>query len=176
MLFPLWALMGFILSDSTSAYCSGLLFIHSSVSVIRIMESSLRTVNNLLERLHASFFFYLLTGPGTFIVIGKYLPAAVLVGVGLELNGLDGWVGSGWEELPNDKREPAPKSVVEHGPTIGGPNKRRWRRRRRPLLMTLGVMGATHLLGYIVFLIFTSAPIVLSLEVRSTPPPGPLFL
>lgn len=92
----------------------------------RIMESSLRTINNLLERLHASFFFYMLTGPDDFIVIGKYLTSAVLVGVGLELNGLHRWVASGWLR-------------TQAGST--------WRRVPRPVLTALAIMITTHLVG-----------------------------
>lgn len=91
----------------------------------RILESSLRTINNLLERLHASFFFYMLTGPDTFIVIGKYLPSAVLVGVGLELNGLQRWVASGWQAQGLST----------------------WRRVRRPTLIALTIMVTTHVIG-----------------------------
>lgn len=118
---------------------------------IRIMESSLRTANNLLERLHASFFFYLLTGPATFVVIGKYLTSSVLVGIGMELNGLHAWVASGWEEIRRGSS------------TI-------WQRRRRPLLPVLGLMLATHAVGYASLLFMTSRIMVNALEVRQTSP------
>lgn len=117
----------------------------------RIIESSLRTANNLLERLHASFFFYLLTGPTTFVVIGKYLTSAVLVGIGMELNGLQAWVTSGWEG-------------TRHGSvTI-------WQRRRRPLLPVLGLMLATHGFGYASLLLATSREMVNALEVCQISP------
>lgn len=45
----------------------------------RIAESSLRSINNLLEHFHQSFFFYFLMAPKKFISIGTYLPAVVLV-------------------------------------------------------------------------------------------------
>jgi hypothetical protein len=90
------------------------------------MESSLRTVNNLLERLHASFFFYMLTGPDGFIVIGEYLTSAVLVGIGLELNGLQRWVASGWLQTQAGSA---------------------WRRASRPTLTALAIMIATQLVG-----------------------------
>jgi GPI-anchor transamidase subunit GAA1 len=113
------------------------------------MESSLRMANNLLERLHASFFFYLLTGPVTFVVIGKYLTSAVLVGIGMELNGLQAWVASGWE------------GTRRGSSTI-------WQRRRRPLLPVLGVMLATHAVGYTSLLFMTSRIMVDALEVCQT--------
>lgn len=45
----------------------------------RIAESTLRSVNNLLEHFHQSFFFYFLLAPKNFVSIGTYLPAVVLV-------------------------------------------------------------------------------------------------
>ncbi|ODQ83178.1 hypothetical protein BABINDRAFT_44653 [Babjeviella inositovora NRRL Y-12698] len=46
----------------------------------RIVESTFRSVNNLLEKFHQSFFFYLLVAPRNFVSIGTYLPSAVAIG------------------------------------------------------------------------------------------------
>jgi glycosylphosphatidylinositol transamidase len=46
-------------------------------------------MNNLLERLHASYFFYLFPRPGKFIPVGNYLPAVILLGASITLNGFD---------------------------------------------------------------------------------------
>jgi glycosylphosphatidylinositol transamidase len=45
----------------------------------RIIESTLRSINNLLERFHQSFFFYLLPSSNYYISIGMYMPAFGLV-------------------------------------------------------------------------------------------------
>lgn len=45
----------------------------------RVFEGMLRSVNNLLERFHQSFFFYVLTSPHHFISIGLYMPAIGLM-------------------------------------------------------------------------------------------------
>lgn len=50
------------------------------------MESTFRSLNNLLEHLHQSFFFYLLPTPERYISIGSYLPPALLLTVGLILH------------------------------------------------------------------------------------------
>jgi len=121
---------------------------HGFYTLGKIMESSLRTANNLLERLHASFFFYLLTDPGTFVAIGKYLPSVVLVGIGMELNGLQAWVASGWESTRCGSRTS-------------------WRRRRRPLFSVLGLMFGTHAFGYASLLFMTSRVVVGALEAQS---------
>lgn len=44
----------------------------------RIAESTLRSISNLLEHFHQSFFFYFLLAPRKFVSIGTYLPAAML--------------------------------------------------------------------------------------------------
>jgi glycosylphosphatidylinositol transamidase len=42
----------------------------------------------MLERLHASYFFYLLPSPGHFIPVGNYLPSAILLGSSVVIGGL----------------------------------------------------------------------------------------
>lgn len=51
----------------------------------RIAESSLRSINNLLEHFHQSFFFYFLLAPNRFVSIGTYLPAVLLVAISYPL-------------------------------------------------------------------------------------------
>lgn len=45
----------------------------------RVVEAIFRSVNNLLEKFHQSYFFYLLLGPQSFVSIGTYLPCVALV-------------------------------------------------------------------------------------------------
>lgn len=45
----------------------------------RVVESTVRSINNLLEHFHQSFFFYVMLGPKYFVSIGTYLPAAMLL-------------------------------------------------------------------------------------------------
>lgn len=54
----------------------------------RIVDSTFRSVNNLLEKFHQSFFFYLLLSPDHFVSIGTYLPAAALVAVSFAIGSL----------------------------------------------------------------------------------------
>ncbi|CCE79951.1 Piso0_003044 [Millerozyma farinosa CBS 7064] len=54
----------------------------------RIIDSTFRSVNNLLEKFHQSFFFYLMLSPDNFVSIGTYLPAAVLLAVAYVLSSL----------------------------------------------------------------------------------------
>jgi hypothetical protein len=99
----------------------------SIVTVDRVMESTLRTANNLLEHLHASFFFYILTEPGKFMKIGSYLPSTILISVSLMIGGLSEFVNTGWE-LTSQQPE-------------------RWSRRSRPVLHALMLIVSTHIAG-----------------------------
>ena len=57
----------------------------------RIAEAQLRAMNNLLERLHASFFLYLLPEPFQFLSVASYLSAPILLGAALTISGLRKW-------------------------------------------------------------------------------------
>jgi glycosylphosphatidylinositol transamidase len=87
----------------------------------RILESTLRTANNLLEKLHASFFFYILTGPGMFMKIGSYLPSAILISVSLMLGGLQEYSNAGWTQTSTGSIQ-----------------------RRRPVLQAIAIMASLH--------------------------------
>ena len=61
----------------------------------RCVESIFRSLNNLLEHFHQSFFFYLLMQADRFVSIGTYLPSAMLVAVSFTIMALALWVRSG---------------------------------------------------------------------------------
>ncbi|XP_053669769.1 glycosylphosphatidylinositol anchor attachment 1 protein [Anopheles nili] len=48
-------------------------------SMLRIVEGVSRSLNNLLERFHQSFFFYLLVSNDRFVSIGDYMPSLALM-------------------------------------------------------------------------------------------------
>lgn len=75
--------------DSATIYCTPSTGPHGFHTLGRTLESSLRSLNNLLERLHASYFFYLLPKPGRFIPVGHYLPSAILLGASITIGGFD---------------------------------------------------------------------------------------
>ena len=112
-----------------------------SYTSYRVLESTLRTTNNLLERLHASFFFYLLVGTTTFMKIGSYLPAPILVSTAMLFSGLGEWTQARWvqeADVPDEKgNESAPGA--------------RWVQRKRPVLPALVLALITHLNGALLF-------------------------
>lgn len=68
---------------------------HDEMSLGRTIESIFRSLNNLLEHLHQSFFFYLLMHANRFVSIGTYLPSAMLVAVNFTITSIALWVQSG---------------------------------------------------------------------------------
>jgi glycosylphosphatidylinositol transamidase len=61
----------------------------------RTVESICRSLNNLLEHFHQSFFFYLLMQSNRFVSIGTYLPSAMAVAAGFTIMAIHLWVKSG---------------------------------------------------------------------------------
>lgn len=109
-------------------------------------------MNNLLERLHASFFFYIMTGPVTFLKIGSFLPSAVIVSVAMMFTGLYEWVNASW--LRDDT---LPEPVGDGTDTKAAIEKPEWVRRRRPVLQVLGILIATHVWGVLLFIMITTS-------------------
>lgn len=64
----------------------------------RSVEGLFRSLNNLLEHLHQSFFFYLLMESRRFVSIGTYLPSAMLIAVNFTITSILLWVQSGQQE------------------------------------------------------------------------------
>ena len=61
----------------------------------RVVESLFRSLNNLMEHFHQSFFLYLLMDTKRFVSIGTYLPSAMLVSASFTIMALSLWVASG---------------------------------------------------------------------------------
>jgi glycosylphosphatidylinositol transamidase len=68
---------------------------HDEMSLGRTVESLFRSLNNLLEHLHQSFFFYLLLQSKRFVSIGTYLPSAMLIAMSFSITAMALWVKSG---------------------------------------------------------------------------------
>ncbi|KAF8163462.1 Gaa1-domain-containing protein [Crassisporium funariophilum] len=122
---------------------------HGFHAIGRAVESTLRTMNNLLERLHASFFFYILTGPQRFLKIGIFLPSAILISVAMMFHGLSTWVHAGWIQRPEGEL----KEKLDPASSTQAPQ---WEQRKRPVIGALAIMIATHLLGLVLFTLITT--------------------
>ena len=60
----------------------------------RVPEAIFRAVNNLLEKFHQSFFFYLMLAPRNFVSISSYLPSAVIISIVYATFSLDALVNT----------------------------------------------------------------------------------
>lgn len=69
------------------------------MAIGRVIEGTFRSLNNLLEHLHQSFFFYLLMQKERFVSIGTYLPSAMLVAANFTIMAIALWVKSGQPEV-----------------------------------------------------------------------------
>ncbi|KZS91133.1 Gaa1-like protein [Sistotremastrum niveocremeum HHB9708] len=118
---------------------------HGFHAIGKIMESTLRTTNNLLERLHASLFFYIFTTSGTFLKIGAYLPSVICISLATMIAALQSWVNAGWQQIQTisvpdkkDKEDASSKEIVSLDASI------QWTTRPRPVLLTIVVMLLSH--------------------------------
>ena len=87
---------------------------HDEMSLGRSVEGLFRSLNNLLEHLHQSFFFYLLMHAQRFVSIGTYLPSAMLVAGSFTIMSIALWVRSGRPtDAPSNPASTAPSSSTE---------------------------------------------------------------
>lgn len=121
----------------------------------RTVESICRSLNNLLEHFHQSFFFYLLMQTNRFVSIGTYLPSAMAVAAGFTIMAIHLWIRSGYVELerpPPDQRiqkeaDLAAKSLLEDEGLSCPPQKRQYKPTERQLFRPILLILFVHLLG-----------------------------
>lgn len=73
---------------------------HDVTTFGRIPEAMFRSINNLLEKFHQSFFFYILLAPRYFVSISSYLPSAVGLSISFALASLDSTINNNYQNLP----------------------------------------------------------------------------
>ncbi|KAK4240745.1 rhomboid protein 2 [Achaetomium macrosporum] len=115
------------------------------MAIGRVIEGTFRSLNNLLEHLHQSFFFYLLMHRERFVSIGTYLPSAMLVAANFTIMAIALWVKSG---QPED--ESATSTVRTD--TIPAPAV------ERDLFLPLGVVTFIQSLSIVPLYLFNHAP------------------
>lgn len=70
------------------------------LSMGRVIEGIFRSMNNLLERFHQSFFFYILPSYDRYISIGLYMPALCMIAATLIIKACAKWC-----QLQEDRKE-----------------------------------------------------------------------
>ncbi|RFU24213.1 hypothetical protein B7463_g12123, partial [Scytalidium lignicola] len=131
----------------------------------RVIESTFRSLNNLLEHLHQSFFFYLLMHAGRFVSIGTYLPSAMLIAVNFTIMAIFLWIRSGslddigseaTAETDSTRKKPA-GSVVQDA-DIKTAISEDLSMRERELFVPLAIVAGCHLFGVVPLYIFNHLP------------------
>lgn len=128
----------------------------------RVIESTFRSLNNLLEHLHQSFFFYLLMQANRFVSIGTYLPSAMLVAVNFTIMAMALWVESGRPRDASAKIASVMKiSEAQKPEIITGPHNTKALvptqssgLEERHLFLPLVIVVGAHFLGIVPLFIF----------------------
>lgn len=128
---------------------------HDEVSLGKVVESSVRSLNNLLEHLHQSFFFYLLMHSERFVSIGTYLPAAMLIAVNFSISSIMLWLLSGRRAPPktasldsaDKKTENNGVELLDHEGSITVVPAQMVETSERQLLIPLVFLLIAHALG-----------------------------
>jgi len=128
----------------------------------RVIESTFRSLNNLLEHLHQSFFFYLLMQANRFVSIGTYLPSAMLVATNFTIMAIALWVESGRPHLAS--RGASPKKAtskevpevgaIKHEGAVGFVSARSLVVEERHLSLPLAIVVTVQFLGVVPLYLF----------------------
>ena len=101
----------------------------------RLVESTFRSLNNLLEHFHQSFFFYLLPQPHRYVSISQYMPPAIVFACGLILQSLSlYYLGTKPITLQTNEKIPPAYSL-----------------KKRHTMFAFSILIVTHLTGVIIF-------------------------
>lgn len=119
----------------------------------RVIESTTRSLNNLLEHLHQSFFFYLLMQSNRFVSIGTYLPSAMLVAVNFTIMAIFLWIKSG-SVAPQTSAAKQPLVIVNEGSSKALVPPELMEVLERQLFLPLTVVGVSYVLGLVPLYIF----------------------
>jgi glycosylphosphatidylinositol transamidase len=129
----------------------------------RTVEGLTRSLNNLLEHLHQSFFFYLLMQTHRFVSIGTYLPSAMLIAGNFTIMAIALWLRTGYSQgSPNVIAATNDEKTSEKAPLIS-PDKADSveqettnKAAERQLALPLSLVVGLHLLGLIPLYIFNN--------------------
>lgn len=139
---------------------------HDEMSLGRVTESVFRSINNLLEHLHQSFFFYILLNTNRFVSIGSYLPAAMLVAGSFTINALALWVLSGKGPIekpdgskpnrgPSEKAKEKAVVAIQKGENIATIPKVELEAVERKMFLPAIVVLAVHLISSVPLYLLT---------------------
>ncbi|KAG8529231.1 uncharacterized protein KY384_005866 [Bacidia gigantensis] len=128
----------------------------------RVVESIFRSLNNLLEHFHQSFFFYLLMQADRFVSIGTYLPSAMLVAMNFSIMAIALWIRSGRPKRPSmastipAKGSKTEVEIVQTDGLIAVAPKQSVKVVERHLLIPLVLVFSAHFLGLFPLYLFNN--------------------
>lgn len=125
----------------------------------RVVEGTFRSLNNLLEHLHQSFFFYLLMHKDRFVSIGTYLPSAMLIAANFTIISISLWIKSGQQDQALVKPAEKEKAkeidkAVDKGTAVALVASAS----ERDLSLPLALVAGCQFLGVVPFYIFNHLP------------------
>lgn len=136
----------------------------------RCVESIFRSLNNLLEHFHQSFFFYLLMQADRFVSIGTYLPSAMLVAINFTIMAIALWTRSGRRPtpkiattMPEKDKNPEMELIDKDGMTAIVP-KEDLIIQERQLFVPVALVLSFHFLGAVPLYTFNNASWIVSYD------------
>ncbi|KAI1340668.1 Glycosylphosphatidylinositol:protein transamidase, GAA1 component [Xylariaceae sp. FL0016] len=123
---------------------------HDEMGLGRLIEGTFRSLNNLLEKLHQSFFFYLLMHRERFVSIGTYLPSAMLIAANFTIMAISLWIKSGHPEATGTGNVPKARGMAEKS-TLD-------QAAERDLFSPMALVVGSHFMGVMPLFIFNHLP------------------
>ncbi|MCJ1446087.1 MAG: Glycosyl phosphatidyl inositol protein transamidase complex subunit [Stictis urceolatum] len=130
----------------------------------RVVESLFRSLNNLMEHFHQSFFLYLLMQTNRFVSIGTYLPSAMLVAANFTIMAISLWIASGRQppSTPTvkltEKLKPEDFEITKKDGMTAAIPKQELAIQERQLLFPAALVLGLHFLGVVPLYIFNNIP------------------
>ncbi|KAF2664915.1 Glycosylphosphatidylinositol:protein transamidase, GAA1 component [Microthyrium microscopicum] len=139
---------------------------HDEMSLGRTVEGIFRSLNNLLEHLHQSFFFYLLMQSNSFVSIGTYLPSAMCIAAAFNIMAIALWFQTGFRnttstttpsEKPSSSEKPPSTAVIIPQPSSPSTTASQTPVERH-LFLPLLLLTAHHFLGLLPLTLLNTLP------------------
>ncbi|KAL4944871.1 hypothetical protein BDV06DRAFT_219928 [Aspergillus oleicola] len=128
----------------------------------RTVEGLCRSLNNLLEHLHQSFFFYLLMQTHRFVSIGTYLPSAMLIAGNFTIMAIALWLRTGYYNAaaaaPQDEKKSEKAQLATGDQVVSNTQASMETVEERQLALPLTFVVGLHLLGLVPLYIFNNLP------------------
>jgi GPI-anchor transamidase subunit GAA1 len=135
---------------------------HDEMAMGRLVEGTFRSLNNLLEHLHQSFFFYLLMHKERFVSIGTYLPSAMLLAANFTIMAISLWVRSGQSQNASSVNISPRQKERGSGVVKTESSKTTSRTKERDLFLPLAIVAICQAIGVIPLYVFNHTPAAVS--------------